>query len=38
MISSVTIVACPGEPTQRLRTEGRKHRKGLSLRDEADIE
>jgi hypothetical protein len=29
MISSGTIVACTGEPTQRLRTEGRKDLKGV---------
>jgi hypothetical protein len=28
MISSGTIVACTGEPTQGLRTEGRKALKG----------
>jgi hypothetical protein len=38
MISSVTIVAPPRQITERIRTEGRKDRKGLSLRDEADIE
>jgi hypothetical protein len=30
MISSVTIVARPRETTERIRTEGRKDRKGLA--------